>query len=256
MNTLINSILQNIAPITLDEMKNIRLMDRVDSKFVAPTALLPRLLEEMTPYFRVQIVDGKAIASYATQYLDTPGLDMFTMHQNGKLNRQKIRIRSYMDSHLSFLEVKNKNNKGRTKKIRTHLDTTHIGSIDELAAERSFLEDYSLFDCRLLEPALDNSFNRITLVNNRGTERITIDTDLSFRNYRTGKEKALNSLAVLELKQDGRQYSDFRAMLEKRGIKQMSFSKYCMGTALTNPNAKYNRFKRKWGAINKIVVNG
>jgi hypothetical protein len=243
-----------MPPITLDEMKNIRLMDRVDSKFVAPTALLPRLLEEMQPYFMVQVVDEKAIASYATQYLDTPDLGMFTMHQNGKLNRQKIRIRSYMDSHLSFLEVKNKNNKGRTKKIRTQMGLTHVSTIDELADDKSFLESNSLLDYHLLRPALDNSFNRITLVNNRGTERITIDTDLSFRNYKTGEEKALNNLAILELKQDGRQYSDFRTILEKLGIKQMSFSKYCMGTVLTNPYVKYNRFKNKWNRINKILV--
>ncbi|GAB6011526.1 polyphosphate polymerase domain-containing protein [Viscerimonas tarda] len=252
--SILHSQLSEMPAITLDEMKDIRLMDRVDSKFVAPVSFLPRLLEEMKPYFMVQTIAGKTIASYTTQYLDTPDLDMFTMHQNGKLNRQKIRIRSYIDSHLSFLEIKNKNNKGRTKKIRTPMGLTHVRTVDELAGDKAFLESHSLFGCHLLSPALDNSFSRITFVNNRKTERVTIDLGLSFRNYKTGEEKALDNLAVLELKQDGRLYSDFRAILARSGIKQMSFSKYCMGTVLTNSDVKYNRFKKKWNLIiNKIT---
>jgi hypothetical protein len=253
MSTPINNILEAMPSITLDEMKNIHLMDRVDSKFVAPVSLLPCLLEEMAPYFKVQINNGKRIAPYCTQYFDTPELGMFLMHQNGKLNRQKIRIRSYVDSHVSFLEVKNKNNKGRTGKIRVPVDSSHIQSIEDLNTGKPFLEVNSIFDSRALEPVLANEFNRITLVNNRATERVTLDMDISFVNYKTGDQKAVENLLVLELKQDGRQHSDFLDILNRFRIKQMSFSKYCMGTVLTNPSVKYNRFKRKWILINKIT---
>ncbi len=183
MLTEIISILEKMAPITLDEMKNIRLMDRIDSKYVAPVALLPQLLEEMRPYFKVQVNNGTRIAPYATQYLDTPEMDMFVMHQNGKLNRQKIRIRSYVDSQISFLEVKNKNNKGRTRKIRIPVEISHVDSINDLNPNIEFLKEHSLYESLKLEPSLANSFNRITLVNNRETERITIDLNLTFYNY-------------------------------------------------------------------------
>jgi hypothetical protein len=246
-------VLERMAPITLDEMDNIHLMERIDFKFVAPVSLLPQLLEEMAPYFKVQIHNGKRVASYSTKYLDTPDLNLFVMHQNGKLNRQKIRIRTYLDSQVSFLEIKNKNNKGRTSKIRVPSPLSQIQSIEELELNKSFLTKHSLFDSHILTPSLSNRFSRITMVNNEETERITMDFDLCFTNYQTGFTKEMENVLVLELKQDGWQRSDFRDILNRLRIKQFSFSKYCMGTALTNPGVKYNRFKSKWIIINKLA---
>jgi VTC domain. len=240
-------------PITLDEMQNIRLMDRVDSKYVASVSLLPDLLRKMIPLFKVQEVEGERFAAYTTQYLDTPELSMFEMHQNGKLNRQKIRIRSYTNSKLSFLEIKNKNNKGRTNKKRIPVDMSHLTSINELNDEKDFLGSNSLFDIEHLRPSLTNEFNRITFVNNKKTERITIDINLSFRNCRTEIDAELGNLMILELKQDGWKQSDFRDILNELRIKQTSFSKYCIGTVLTNPGSKYNRFKEKTKIINKLI---
>jgi hypothetical protein len=249
----IDAILEQMQTISLDEMGNIRLMDRIDSKYLAPVVLLPQLLEEMLPYFKVQVTDGIRISPYCTQYLDTPALEMFVMHQNGKLNRQKIRIRSYLESNISFLEVKNKNNKGRTHKKRIPIECSHLDSIHDLKEQKQFLEENSLFDTNILQPALANDFKRITLVNNKSTERITIDVNLSFSNYSTGNKKTINELMVLELKQDGWQHSDFKDILNQFRIKKISFSKYCMGTVLTNPDIKHNRFKSKCLIINKLT---
>ena len=252
MITRISSILEEMNPITLDEMQNIRLMDRIDFKYVASVSLLPELLHKMNPLFKVQEVEGKRFAAYSTQYLDTPELNMFVMHQNGKLNRQKIRIRSYLNSRLSFLEVKNKNNKGRTSKKRVPVEMSHLTSINELNDEKEFLNDYSLFDIEHLRPSIMNEFDRITFVNNKATERITIDINLSFRNCSTEIDADLGNLMILELKQDGWIHSDFRDVLNELRIKRTSFSKYCMGTVLTNPGSKYNRFKEKAKIINKL----
>jgi hypothetical protein len=249
----IQAVLEKMAAISLDEMAAIRLMDRIDSKFVAPVSLLPVLLEVMAPCFKVQVINDIRIAPYTTQYLDTPDLKMFVMHQNGQLNRQKIRIRSYVESNLSFLEIKNKNNKGRTKKTRVPVPQTYLASVEDLNDKKQFLEENSLFDSSNLKPSLSNTFKRITFVNNKATERITIDFNLSFRNCRTGNEAALEQLMILELKQDGWQHSDFRDILSRFRIKPTSFSKYCMGTVLTNPESKYNRFKGKWMTINKLI---
>ncbi|GHT76635.1 VTC domain-containing protein [Bacteroidia bacterium] len=249
----VHKILGKMTPITLKEMKTIRLMDRIDSKYVASDSLLPQLLEDILPYYRVQVNNNNRISPYCTQYLDTPDLDMFVMHQNGKLNRQKIRIRSYMDSEISFLEVKNKNNKGRTSKIRVPVNQSHIDSIEDLEQDQSFLEKNSMFDSSRLEPTLANNFQRITLVDNNKTERVTIDLNLSFRNYKTGEEQMLENVMILELKQEGGGHSHFRDALNHLRIKQLSFSKYCIGTVLTNANVKANRFKRKCSLINKLI---
>jgi hypothetical protein len=253
-NLLEDNLLDTMLPITLEEMQQIRLMDRVDAKFVASVVSLPDLLTEMSPYFKVQMTDGKRIAPYNTQYLDTPSFGMFVMHQNGKLNRQKIRIRTYVDSNLSFLEIKNKTQKGRTQKVRVPIVCPQIRAVEELNADRQFLEQHSMFDSATLAPVLSNRFHRITLVNLRQTERVTIDLNLSFTNDTTGNGTTLDKLMVLELKQDGQQHSDFRDILHRLRIKQMSFSKYCMGMTLTNPDIKYNRFKSKCIFINKITT--
>ena len=250
----VDSILARMTPITLTQMKDIRLMDRLDFKFVAPVSLLPDLLEEMEAGFMVQEVNDKRIAPYATQYFDTPDLGYFVMHQNGKLSRQKIRIRSYIDSDLSFLEVKNKNNKGRTKKIRILSDFQRIDSIEDLNEKKDFLANHSVFDVNLLAPSLENSFRRITMVNNNKTERITIDTNLSFFNYKTNEKKQLDPLMVLELKQDGCVHSHFRTIVSNLNIKKSSFSKYCMGIVFTDSEVKYNRFKKKLIRLNKLLI--
>ena len=251
----IESILDRMSPISLDEMSGIRLMDRIDHKFIAPVSILPELLNEMSPLFRVQSINNIKIAPYTTQYFDTSDMNFFLMHQNGKLNRQKIRIRSYVDSNLSFLEIKNKNNKGRTKKVRIPTENSQINSITELNGEQTFLGEHSLFDINSLTPILKNSFKRITLVNNRKTERITIDLDLSFFNTKTNLEKSLKDIMILELKQDGWKHSDFRDILTQLRIKRASFSKYCIGIVATDPAIKYNRFKRKLIKINKLIQN-
>ena len=255
MRNEVDNILKTFVPISLEQMKEIQLMDRLDFKYVAPVSLLPSLLEEISSLFLVQTINDVRIASYKTQYFDTPGLDYFVMHHNGKLNRQKIRIRSYVESNLAFLEVKNKNNKGRTRKIRVKIDTSQVNSIADLDDEQEFLDEHSIFSTDSLVPVLENAFNRITLVNNRKTERITIDFYISFWNDITQKEIMLDNIMVLELKQDGQQYSDFRAVLEQLNIRQVSFSKYCVGVAMTDPDVKKNQFKKKIRRINKLTEN-
>ena len=251
----IDNILKAFTPISLEQMQEIRLMDRLDFKYVAPISILPALLEKISSSFLVQTNNDIRISTYGTQYFDTPKLDYFVMHQNGKLNRQKIRIRSYADSNLAFLEVKNKNNKGRTKKNRIEINTSHVKSIADFNGEQEFLNKLSLFSINSLLPVLENSFKRITLVNNKKTERVTIDFKMSFLNYTTNNREMLNNIVALELKQDGRQHSDFRSVLEQLRIQQVSFSKYCVGIVMTDPSVKNNLFKSKILQINKLDKN-
>ena len=249
----VDSILARMTPITLPQMKDIHLMDRLDFKFVAPVSLLPNLLEEMVSDFMVQEANGKRIAPYTTQYFDTSDMGFFVMHQNKKLNRQKIRIRSYVEANISFLEVKNKNNKGRTSKLRVPFTAQYVDSVDDFNEKKEFLSSHSIFDINKLVPSLGNSFQRITLVNNKKTERITIDTNISFLNYKTRREEQLEPLMILELKQNGWTHSHFRDIITKLKIRQSSFSKYCIGIVLTDSEVKYNRFKSKLIRLNKLL---
>ena len=256
-------ILSQYEPISLDEMRGIRLMNRTDTKFVTNIPQLLRLLELAQSQYRVQDIDGVRIADYYTLYFDTKSFEMYHIHQAGHTNRQKLRIRSYIDSKLDFLEVKTKDNHARTKKKRTdmhHFDPLHP-SLDihfdchdeEYQAYDAFLRTHLRFDPATVLPALENRFKRITLVNKALTERLTIDSSLHVHSLSTDIAQTLDNIVIIELKRDGLQYSPILAMLNQLRIKPMGFSKYCIGSALTNQNLKQNRFKTRLHTIDKIA---
>ena len=244
-----NALLNTFAPITLAEMKSVRLMNRVDTKFVTTLPRLMQLLEMAKGEYFVQEIDGERNSAYTTLYYDTPRLDMYIMHHNGCLGRQKVRVRQYVDSNLTFLEVKNKNNHRRTRKKR--ITVTGFDITGE--QQREFLKPLCWWDVDTLQPALRNWFNRITLVNKAKTERVTIDTDLRFHNCMSGLDKSLDQVVIIELKRDGNQPSPLLAMLRDLHIHPYGFSKYCMGTALSNPSVKKNRLKPKLHYVERLL---
>lgn len=246
-----HTILNSFDTIGLDAMKGVKLMNRVDTKFVTTMPQLLRLLEMAQHEYFVQEIDGKLTSAYTTLYYDTPAFDMYITHHNGCLGRQKVRVRRYVDSGLTFLEVKNKNNHRRTRKKRIAISDFNIVGKEK----KQFLMPLCWYDIDTLKPALRNWFNRITLVNKDKTERVTIDTDLKFHNVATGINKALEQAVIIELKRDGNVPSPLLAMLRDLRIFPHGFSKYCIGTALTNPGVKQNRLKEKISYVNRLIAN-
>lgn len=256
-------ILTNYQPITLEEMSGIRLMNRTDTKFVTNIATLRKLLKLAVWQYRAQEIEGKRQARYYTMYFDTPDMQMYTCHHSGHANRQKLRIRSYVDSGLNFLEVKTKNNHKRTRKKRTTMfDFDPLAPARDIAFDShdnnfkeydSFLRENLWYKPEIMKEAIENRFNRITLVNNNKTERLTIDTDLCFHNIHTGNDCSLPELAIIELKRDGLVPSPILSLLNELRIKPLGFSKYCIGTALTNPDIRQNRFKQRLHALGKLA---
>lgn len=244
-------------------MSGIRLMNRTDTKFVTNIATLRKLLKLAVWQYRAQEIEGKRQARYYTMYFDTPDMQMYTCHHSGHANRQKLRIRSYVDSGLNFLEVKTKNNHKRTRKKRTTMfdfdplaparNIAFNSHDDNFKEYDSFLRENLWYKPEIMEEAIENRFNRITLVNNNKTERLTIDTDLCFHNIHTGNDCSLPELAIIELKRDGLVPSPILSLLNELRIKPLGFSKYCIGTALTNPDIRQNRFKQRLHALGKLA---
>lgn len=257
------SIIRKYDPITLDEMSGIKLMNRTDTKFVTTVDRLKLLLMLARDDYRAQDINGSRIASYYTAYFDTPDNNMYIVHQNGHVGRQKLRIRSYVDSGLNFLEVKTKNNHGRTKKKRVDMvgfdpmnpdhDIRFLRQDDQYVSYDEFLRKHLRYDPTVLSEHLENHFHRITLVNKAKTERLTIDTDLCFHNLKTGHDADLTGLVIIELKRDGLQPSPILHMLRDLRIKPSGFSKYCMGSALTNAALKRNNFKERLHMIDRLM---
>ena len=246
----IDELLTRLAPITLDEMSSVKLMNRTDTKFVTNLQKLEMLLGMAQQDYYVQDIDGGRNLEYDTTYYDTTQYDMYTMHQHGHANRQKIRFRTYCISGLQFMEVKTKNNHGRTKKKRIEVADMDLGDENK----REFLTQHLRYGVDTLIPALNNHFSRITLVNKGKTERLTIDSSLQFNNLQNGEQRDMGALVIIELKRDGLVYSPVLEMLRQLRIQPHGFSKYCMGSALTGQDhLPVNRFKRKLIEVDKLV---
>ena len=246
----INELLSTFSPITLEQMSSVKLMNRTDTKFVTNLRKLRMLLEMAREDYYVQDIDGGRNMEYDTTYFDTRNFDMYSVHQHGHANRQKLRFRTYCINGLQFMEIKTKNNHGRTKKKRIE-----VGDMDLLDEEkRAFIGKHLRYDVDTLQPSLNNHFSRITLVNKGMTERLTIDSALRFNNLQSGEQMDMGPLVIIELKRDGLVFSPVLEMLRQLRIKPHGFSKYCMGAALTGKSIlPVNRFKRKIIEVNKII---
>ncbi len=265
--------------IDLDRIAAVRLMNRVDTKFLADERQCMRLLEEAADRYYVQAIGTVRACRYSTLYYDTPQWEMYHLHHNRRLTRQKVRTRTYVETGVSFLEVKNKSNKGRTRKHRIRIGGDIFATAPSDAEAAAFLRQKSSYAPDTLTPSLATRFVRVTLVNRAMTERLTIDFDLHFTNVRAGAEEAersaaaasggagaerhrdangtasLGGLAIIELKQDTTAPSPMKEILARLRIKPFKISKYCIGEALTNPHVKRNRFKAKLRAIDKMSRN-
>ena len=260
-----DEIISQFSPISLEEMSGIRLMNRTDTKFVTTMGKLEALLEMAGEEYRIQEIDGKRNMNYATVYFDSAEYDFYKAHHNGHAGRQKVRIRSYVDTKLSFLEVKTKDNHGKTNKKRISASELPICAGQDLLYASDdiklseddkaigFLAKHLRLDPHLLQQKIANQFQRITLVNRAKTERLTIDTHLQFHNLTTGNTYALEPIAIIELKRDGLQPSPVQAMLRELRIHPCGFSKYCIGEMLTNPALRMNRMKPRLRKIIKLI---
>ncbi len=250
-------ILNEYDSITLDEMRSIRLMNRIDTKFVTTVPMLRQLLLLAKDDYFVQESQGERISPYYTLYFDTPDCKMYNRHEAGHLSRQKVRVRSYVNAGLNFLEVKTKNNHGRTKKKRIealNFDPENHSIFNVQSSLFSdFLQTYLKYPQQSLVRQVENRFDRITLVNKAKTERLTIDTNLRFHNISTNNYRFMEDLVVIELKRDGLQPSPILPMLTKLRIHPHGFSKYCIGSALTNADLRRNRIKPRLHSVEKLL---
>ncbi len=250
------SVTSGFAPILLEEMESIRLMNRTDTKYLTDSHKLRDILADACRCgYRILETDGHRLNAYDSLYFDTPGLKMFLDHRNCHLVREKVRTRSYLSSGVTFLEIKRKNNHGRTRKKRMEISRSLFSDFGDSAAACSWLAYNSGFAPDALSPSVETVFRRMTLVNPEMSERLTIDTGIRFTNLRTGLQSGLGEAVIIELKQDGRAFSRMKCILSAHRVKAMKMSKYCMGVTLTDPSARAGRFRQKARIIEKLNKN-
>ncbi len=245
----IHSVLQSYNPASLEETSCLRLMNRIDTKFVFSAAILPMLLETLSHTYNILEINSKRNFLYETRYFDTEEMLFYLLHVRGKLERHKIRFRKYESTDTSFLEIKRKTNRNRTVKwrIKNSYDSRITGE-----AASHFINKHVPFMTSALIPVLENRFTRITFAGFNTIERLTFDFNMNFTSTE-GSGIDMPYLAIAELKSDGYPAgSPFTTAAKALGIKPTGFSKYCMGNALLRDLPKKNILKEKIILLNKI----
>ena len=245
-------ILAQLEPISLEQSAGATLMKRTDTKFVFPSLLLPAMIENLSPAYRVLQVDEVRLQRYQTLYFDTPDFQLYRQHHNGQRNRFKLRLRSYLDSDINYLEVKQKDSHNVTRKSRVETAFPLDGQSPDI---RSFLKSTFPLSEAPMVPKITNQFHRISLVSRVDAERLTLDLNLRF--FSPSGNFSIPGIVVAEIKQPHFSlHSPLIREMRNTGYRPTRFSKYCVGVALAYPHLKRNAFKPLLINLEKMVVGG
>jgi hypothetical protein len=245
----LQALAAGFAPISLDDMDAVALLDRIDTKYVLSTRQLMRALAEIQQEYWMLSINRVRLNPYHTLYFDTPQFDLFAAHASGRAERYKVRSREYCGTHQSFLEVKHKNRKDRTIKERIPTGETVMAFTPELT---HWLQQVSPIDGSQLEPKLWNSFTRMTLVSQRSCERVTLDVDIAL--ISADRMISLGGIAVAEVKMDDAHCtSPFIEQMRAQRVRPRGFSKYAVGVAMLYRQVKKNALKPQLLWIEKML---
>ena len=243
VNKKINTLLNSFSKINLLDAQSVKLFKRVDTKFILNAEMLPELIATFPEYFHILEVNNSLDQQYISDYYDTQKFDFYYKHHNQVLPRVKVRSRTYLNSGVKFLEVKLKNNKEITEKVRSSIDLEEAIDFNKL--------QFNLFEPNFLRYKLSVAYKRITFINRKSKERITIDYNLRF--YNSENEYNLPKLAIVELKQEKHKISLSRKLLNQSKLTITPFSKYCYGCNLLFPQLRFNLFKERNALVNRII---
>ncbi len=238
-----------LSPVSLDEvLETAELQTRVDRKYIVGVDQLDTLA--LGANAAALEIDGSRHFRYETVYFDTPDRRLYLDTAYRRPRRFKVRIRTYVDSGASMLEVKRKDGRGRTDKDRLDLDAG--GDRRRLDAEmRDFVDSSVATEVTdRLEEAATTRFDRTTIVDVGHHARYTIDHRLT-STASDGRMVELKDAVVVECKSPGRATPMDRA-LWAIGVRPARISKYCTTLAVLEPflpaNQWHRTLKRHFGA--------
>lgn len=244
MDHRIAESLSRFGTISLDGLNaKAAMLERLDNKYIVPAERLLPAFQRFGDLFDVLEIDGKRVFTYETDYFDDPETRAYHDHHQGRRKRCKVRIRNYVDSGFSYLEVKLKDTRDATVKKRLKLADPESSLCDRSRAfiDACHVEMYGTPLARDLRPVIGMVYKRITLVARAGGERMTIDTRMAFRAANV-ERAAAPDIFILETKSArGNGLAD-KILRAEHLHPTRSCSKYCIGMAALGLVSRHNRF--------------
>jgi hypothetical protein len=243
-----SGILKTFDTFSLYELDstNLLMKNRFESKYYFHISHLEQILQACQNQYKILKIDERLIFDYQNFYFDTKDYQLYYKHHNGKAERFKVRQRIYLNSQLSFVEVKQKTKKGLTNKYRKE-----ASSLENAA---SFLQSHINLDYTQLVPALENRYKRITLLHKINEEKVTIDINLNFASEKNNIN--FNQISIAEVKSENYSGTDFSRIMKLLGIREGGMSKYCMGLIALGIPVRHNLFNQSYKQILKKNTDG
>ena len=248
---------ERLTATTLEDLNaSAGLLTRIDRKYLVASDTAQGVIDALAERALVLDIDGRRCFSYASTYFDTPELGSYFQAAHKRRRRFKIRTRSYLDSGLTFLEVKTRGPRGATIKQRMdyraadadHLTPEGLGFIADCLAPLSGSVRDARRVARSLKPVMSTTYRRTTLHLPDDSARATIDAALTWGalgpdGARTDRRMAINGLTVMETKNPSTASPTDR-LLWHQGHRPARISKYATGMALLYANLPTNRWNR------------
>ncbi|MGZ4495376.1 MAG: polyphosphate polymerase domain-containing protein [Nocardioides sp.] len=218
---------------------------RVDRKYFVPADVFERFAALPGLDLRALDIHGRRLFGYETTYFDSSDLVTYRAHLQGRRRRFKVRVRSYVDSGTTHLEVKLKGPHGETVKHRrphpAHLGSTLTRDGHGFVAG-CVAEAYGLPVPSVLEPALITANHRATFASSTHNTRLTCDVAVTCRRD-DGTVRLLSDHLLVETK-SGPGAGGLDLALRSLGMRPVSVSKYCVGIATLHPDLPGNPWHR------------
>ena len=223
------SVISTLPSISLADLDSTwSLTRRYDTKFMLERSVVDEFLTATSASLAALEIDGARAFTYRTTYFDTPDLLFYRDHAQRRSRRVKVRTRLYVESRRARLEVKAKLGNGQTHKVLfedcPELGQRQIPQVDDAISEIYPTARYSEVAGELVHSAV-TTFERSTIINRDGAERITIDSSLVLESN-AKRFQLLPELVLVEVKSP-HHISETVRRLRKLGIHPTSFSKYC-----------------------------
>jgi len=238
--------LSHLPAVGLEELTTeAALLTRVDRKYLVPTATARQILSTFTTEAKVLEMDGNRRFAYDSVYFDTPDLDSYMLAAHGRRRRFKIRTRTYLDTALSFLEVKTEGAREATVKERIPYE---LCDRDRLTEEGlAYLNETlmtAIGDVSFgpLGAVLSTRYHRSTLFLPESGSRATIDSDVTWQRP-DGQPWVLDGAVVVETK-SGSTPGPLDKHLWRNGVRPCRISKFATGMAALHPELPANRWNQ------------
>jgi hypothetical protein len=204
-------------------------------KYITTTKKVGNILFSLGNRFWVLNVGGIKVSSYRTLYFDTWNCCFFNDYLQSNPIRNKIRLRHLDTQNRHFFEVK-VSDTNRKKQLKKRIE---IESAEQfITTETKALLNESVgvtFD--QITPILESRFKRITLVDHKNKQRVTLDMDPVFTNSRTGVSIGVPELVIIESKWSNG-VDPIAELVSADDAQKSDISRYMTGMLATNPSTK------------------